>query len=161
MKQEPMLDASSNLESGSSSEAAKPAGASLPQAFALSSSEIDAIVSASHGDPFSVLGPHAGADGTWVVRTLQPGARSVQVIGSEAGELLGDLMEIHPAGLFAGVISLNTGGATPSYRLRVTDPEPAAHHEPDTAHLPSDAAHTALAHDPAPQRDVEDPFFFL
>jgi 1,4-alpha-glucan branching enzyme len=121
---------------------------------------MDAIVSASHADPFAVLGAHQAADGSWVVRTFQPGARAVQVIDRDSGDVHGDLLEVHPAGLFAGLISPITGGGTPAYRLRVTDPEPVVHHEPESAHVPSDAAHAALSPSAPPSRDVDDPYRF-
>ncbi|MGH7401960.1 MAG: GlgB N-terminal domain-containing protein, partial [Candidatus Rokuibacteriota bacterium] len=33
---------------------------------------MDAIVTGQHGDPFAVLGPHAGGDGTVSVRAFLP-----------------------------------------------------------------------------------------
>ncbi len=70
-----------------------------------------------HGDPFSVLGPHA-LKGAIALRTVQPGAERVVAIGP-AGEELANLERIDPAGIFAGRIK---GALTPAYRLRVTWP---------------------------------------
>ncbi len=53
-------------------------------------SELDALAEGRHGDPFAVLGVHGG-----VLRTFQPGARSVALNGA-------DLTEVHPAGIFEG-----------------------------------------------------------
>jgi 1,4-alpha-glucan branching enzyme len=40
---------------------------------------IRALVTGKHGDPFSVLGPHAEADGALAVRVCLPDARAVAV----------------------------------------------------------------------------------
>src|SRR4051794_29617996 len=72
----------------------------------------DALAAGRHGDPFSLLGPHAGE-----VRTFQPGARGVTVLARDGGAELGRLEQVHPAGIFAGKVS----SAVP-YRLRVEWP---------------------------------------
>ena len=73
-----------------------------------------AIVNGDHGEPFSVLGPHEDGNGL-VIRTFQPGARSVEVI-SHGGDFLGELEAVHAGGLFAGAVSMEE---RTSYKLRV------------------------------------------
>ncbi len=81
--------------------------------------DVEMICSASHGDPFAVLGPHAVADGPMAgqtsVRCFLPGAQSV-VVESAKGKSLGPLTRQHADGCFEGVVK-----ALPSapYRLRV------------------------------------------
>ena len=41
---------------------------------------IDAVVTGQHGDPFAVLGPHAGREGMVSVRALIPAARAVAAV---------------------------------------------------------------------------------
>ena len=79
-----------------------------------SDSAIDAIASARHADPFSLLGPHL-EDGALVVRTCFPAGEQVSVVYS-GGEV--PMVRRHPAGVFEVTI----GGVTevPDYRLRVT-----------------------------------------
>ncbi len=62
--------------------------------------EIEAIVGARHGDPFSILGPH-----NWVVRAFIPGADAVSVIERTSGRVLGALHRLHPEGFYAGRIA--------------------------------------------------------
>ncbi|MGN6092727.1 MAG: GlgB N-terminal domain-containing protein, partial [Luteibacter jiangsuensis] len=50
---------------------------------------VDALVEGRHGDPFALLGPHR-VEGRRVVRTLQPGARSVELIDTQ-GHVIGEL----------------------------------------------------------------------
>jgi len=69
---------------------------------------IDALVAGRNGDPFAVLGRHAG-----VLRSFQPGAESVEAIFADGAAI--SLQPIHPAGLFEGALP-----PTGPYRLRVT-----------------------------------------
>jgi 1,4-alpha-glucan branching enzyme len=80
----------------------------------LDSGAMESIVQGRHGDPFSVLGPHA-AGGTRVVRTFDPGADSIDVIERATGLALGKLTRVHPGGLWSGAVS----GVAP-YRLRIS-----------------------------------------
>jgi 1,4-alpha-glucan branching enzyme len=64
--------------------------------------ELDAVVRREHANPHSVLGPHP-ADGGVVVRAYRPGAAGVAVRLEDA-ELTYPLEEIHPAGVFEGLI---------------------------------------------------------
>ncbi|WP_133646678.1 1,4-alpha-glucan branching protein GlgB [Paraburkholderia flava] len=75
--------------------------------------EIDALVEARHPDPFSLLGPHR-TDAGVVVRVLLPNASHVAVVARADGKLLGNLSQIHPAGLFAGPITDDV-----PYRLKI------------------------------------------
>ncbi len=52
--------------------------------------EIDALLTASHGNPFGILGMH-GAGREAVVRTLQPGATRVWVIDRNNGQVAAEL----------------------------------------------------------------------
>ena len=104
--------------------------------------DIDALVEARHWDPFSVLGPHrveydvSPGDGAntptddatsrsasaTMVRVMLPGAQKVEMIDAE-GHLIGTLTSLHPAGLFAGAVSVHSAhdapASTPPYRLRI------------------------------------------
>ncbi|MDJ0389930.1 1,4-alpha-glucan branching protein GlgB [Roseomonas sp. E05] len=59
------------------------------------------LVEGRHGDPFAALGPHSTPSGQ-VVRTLLPGARSVEVVTRGGARAL---EKIHPAGLFEGPLA--------------------------------------------------------
>ncbi|HYZ15308.1 MAG TPA: 1,4-alpha-glucan branching protein GlgB [Candidatus Acidoferrum sp.] len=76
---------------------------------------VDAIIAGREGDPFAVLGPHALGTGT-LVRTFQPGARAVTVVGPGGGTLA-RAERVHRAGLFEALLV----GDVPRYRLRVED----------------------------------------
>ncbi len=73
---------------------------------------LQSLVQGNHGDPFAVLGAHQVGGQRWV-RTLQPGASSVEAIDAN-GKLLAELPQVDPGGLFAGPVS-----GTLAYRLRV------------------------------------------
>jgi 1,4-alpha-glucan branching enzyme len=62
----------------------------------LSEHVIEAIVGSYHGDPFSVLGPHAHDNGV-VVRALLPYAATVSLIIPDDTI---DMVKVHPQGLF-------------------------------------------------------------
>ena len=47
--------------------------------LSFSSAELDAILTATHGDPFAFLGPHQ-VEGRWVVRVFAPYAREVSLV---------------------------------------------------------------------------------
>ncbi|MEK0082114.1 1,4-alpha-glucan branching protein GlgB [Geminicoccaceae bacterium SYSU G07066] len=76
---------------------------------------VQAIVEGRHGDPFAVLGMHGGGDQPLVVRTFQPGARTVRVLMDE--RLVTELERTHPAGFFEGPIPRHRERF--AYRLRV------------------------------------------
>jgi 1,4-alpha-glucan branching enzyme len=66
--------------------------------------DIEAIVDATHGNPFAVLGPHEVA-GQPVARAFIPGAESVEAFTLD-GEPAGQLERVHDAGFFAGRLEL-------------------------------------------------------
>ncbi|SUS06218.1 1,4-alpha-glucan branching enzyme [uncultured Defluviicoccus sp.] len=81
--------------------------------------EIDRILNADHGDPFSILGMHKDpAGGTEVVvRTFQPRARRVSVVDSATAKVVAELPEVREEGFFAGPVK---GRTTPfRYKLRL------------------------------------------
>jgi len=81
---------------------------------AIRSSDAQAIVAGTHGDPFAVLGMHGGADAL-SVRVFLPGAERIDVLDDE--EAVASLSPVEGAdGLFAGDIA----GRDPfAYRLRI------------------------------------------
>jgi len=83
----------------------------MPGACLLGDDDVHAICQGRHGDPFAVLGPHAGADGQPWVRAFLPGAASVVVA---SGARAWPLALRDPAGLFEG-----PSGAQGLYQLRV------------------------------------------
>ena len=90
-----------------------------------STSAITALLEGTHADPFSLLGTHAGPDGTFA-RVLLPGAEEAAAF-SLKGAPLGKLARVDDRGLFEGAIK---GKPKPAqYRCRalgaewwVTDP---------------------------------------
>jgi len=95
---------------------------------------VEALVGGRHGDPFAVLGPHAGARGTVAIRTLQPDAAKVSVIlGGEPVEEH-PMQALHPAGLWETTVPGRSGLA---YRLRITDHEGRTREEDDPYRFPS------------------------
>ena len=75
--------------------------------------DIEAIVAARHGDPFSVLGPHP-APGALAIRAFVPGADEVEAIGPTGAAV--PLERRHAEGFFEG---LAAGASHPfAYRLR-------------------------------------------
>src|SRR5436190_12774723 len=58
-----------------------------------------AILNATHGDPFAVLGPHVEA-GRLVIRAFLPRASAVRVILAGASPSSHDMEVTHPEGLF-------------------------------------------------------------
>jgi 1,4-alpha-glucan branching enzyme len=64
---------------------------------------LEALVQGRHADPFSLLGPHAGPEGTFA-RAFVPGAEALEA-HDLAGKSLGTLALTDPAGLFEGVLT--------------------------------------------------------
>ena len=91
-------------------------GVSIPPAA------VRALVTGEHGDPFAVLGPHAEADGSLVIRAFLPGARGVQVLPREGGDPI-PMRRAHADGFWEGRAPTrpDTTPASFVYRLRVTD----------------------------------------
>ncbi|MFT5393887.1 MAG: 1,4-alpha-glucan branching enzyme, partial [Gammaproteobacteria bacterium] len=77
---------------------------------------LNALATARHGDPFAVLGPCSpvlGKPVEWTVRTCQPGADAVALIGVSPGPTPMD--QIHPSGIFQASFPKPIG----RYQLRV------------------------------------------
>jgi 1,4-alpha-glucan branching enzyme len=79
---------------------------------------VDAIVSASHGDPFAVLGPHEIAPGVWDVRVMQPNAEQIELLDFYEDRLLGHFEQVHRAGFFVARVQSQY---RPGYRLKIRD----------------------------------------
>lgn len=82
----------------------------------IDASEVDALLSGRHGEPFALLGPHA-AGSQWIIRALLPGAVSVELVDPETGELFQQLDPVHKDGLFAALSDRK------DYRFRITWPQ--------------------------------------
>jgi 1,4-alpha-glucan branching enzyme len=67
----------------------------------VATSELEALVRREHSNPHSVLGAHP-ADGGVVIRVLRPGANAVTAIID--GQSPVELKQIHPGGIFEGVV---------------------------------------------------------
>jgi 1,4-alpha-glucan branching enzyme len=79
--------------------------------------DLDRIVKREHGDPHSVLGAHKYNGGV-VVRALRPAAQAVKV---HAGNQDVELEQVHPGGVFEGVVP---GAEIPlDYELEVDYPD--------------------------------------
>ena len=76
---------------------------------------IQALMQADHGDPFSVLGPQAGADGGWQVRVLFPDARRLTIIDRESGDPLAEAERAHEGGFWLATLP----GPPRPYRLEI------------------------------------------
>ena len=70
----------------------------------LSETDVHALVTARHGDPFAVLGMHNDADGGLWVRAMLPGAEAVTVIETRSGRRLAPLALRDGQGLWEGRI---------------------------------------------------------
>ncbi len=64
---------------------------------------VTALVEGRHGDPFSILGRHPQGDRT-VVRTLVPGAVSVELVDPGTNAVIAPMTLAHPGGLYAAVV---------------------------------------------------------
>jgi len=80
-------------------------------------SEIDAIETGRHGDPFAVLGPHELADGTLAVRVFAPDAEAIDAVDRH-GRLIGRLERLSAAGFFAVHLPADTDGSGYKLALR-------------------------------------------
>ena len=85
----------------------------------LKSEELHALISASHGDPFSILGPHRiGSD--YVIRVFQPFAESITLVDENGNGRGEEFSKTHDAGLFELVLSGHT--EPPDYLLEIKFP---------------------------------------
>ncbi len=89
-------------------------------------SEVDAVASGTHNNPFGFLGMHelrgdGSAPPEIVVRTFQPRAAAVQVIDRATDQIVATLDRVHPHGVFASVIPGRTERF--GHRFRMEMPE--------------------------------------
>jgi 1,4-alpha-glucan branching enzyme len=82
----------------------------------LADTDIELICSGRHGDPFSVLGPHAQARGRRWVRAFVPDAVQVDLLSADGAKLHVTMTKRHAAGFFEGAFPV---GSTKGYRLAV------------------------------------------
>ncbi|MGD9738360.1 MAG: 1,4-alpha-glucan branching protein GlgB [Bauldia sp.] len=92
-----------------SARAARPATELAPET-------IESIVSARHGDPFALLGPHRLPSGDWEVRALLPEASRAVLVSRDGRRPLGPMTRVHPAGLYVAILP---GPERPAYRLAI------------------------------------------
>lgn len=78
--------------------------------------DIDAIATATHTDPFAVLGPHEAGPGRVSVRTFAPDAEAIDVIDTASGNTLASMNRLDDRGFFAAVFE---GTTQVPYRLRL------------------------------------------
>ncbi|WP_119678087.1 1,4-alpha-glucan branching protein GlgB [Indioceanicola profundi] len=85
--------------------------------MAISPDVIALVVSASHGNPFAVLGPHGEPerDGRSAVRAFRPEAERMQLVSSDSS-VLKDMVRRHEDGFFEAELDDTTA---PTYRLRL------------------------------------------
>jgi 1,4-alpha-glucan branching enzyme len=78
----------------------------------MTAQDMEAIVNGSHGDPFSVLGPHQTDDG-WEVRAFLPQAMDAAVLVDGAEH---PMRKVRAEGFFIATLAANPG----RYKLRLT-----------------------------------------
>ena len=92
----------------------------------LSKAEVISLCRGEHGNPFAVLGLHAGTKGRLWLRSLQPGADAVFVIDAESGQELIELTQrkIEGLGDASGFFEASILGRSEpfDYRLRIVWP---------------------------------------
>lgn len=76
--------------------------------------DLTALASGSHGDPFSILGPHDG-----VVRVMAPGASAVSLVYSDGARAV---LQEQGQGLYTGAASAARAGQPGSYQLAIQWP---------------------------------------
>jgi 1,4-alpha-glucan branching enzyme len=83
--------------------------------MSVATQELDLLVKREHASPHSVLGAHPGSEGV-TIRALRPAACEIRVL-LDPGEAPVELEQIHPGGVFEGVIE---GAELPlHYRLEI------------------------------------------
>ena len=82
--------------------------------MSLTSATIDQIVTGTHSDPFSVLGPHRDGE-RFVARSFQPTANALVLIASDGSRH--EMQKIHNHGLFEVVVKKDVG----RYRLELSE----------------------------------------
>ncbi|NII11093.1 1,4-alpha-glucan branching protein GlgB [Oleiagrimonas sp. C23AA] len=88
---------------------------------AIDPADLERLLTATHSDPFAVLGMHVRPGSPQVVvRCIRPGARTVEVIERDTGKSRGALRRVRDD-VFAGALAAPEGRFP--YRLRVDDGE--------------------------------------
>ncbi|MGV8936428.1 MAG: 1,4-alpha-glucan branching protein GlgB [Allorhizobium sp.] len=77
-----------------------------PRPSGVSAEEVEAIVSGAHSDPFAIMGVQKTASGM-IARCFIPGAETATAVTLD-GKPIGDLERIHPAGFFAGKVTIDS-----------------------------------------------------
>ena len=90
---------------------------SAPPDPGLDADSLNALLRATHGDPFSVLGPHRVGE-HWVLRCLLPGARAVTAVRAD-GPPLAALKPQADSPLWVGVLGPASAAGAPDYRLHI------------------------------------------
>src|SRR4029077_2539880 len=75
-----------------------------------SPAEAERLLTATHHDPFSFLGPHKLRDGRWVIRIFQPLAASITIPPDARLPVYAE--RVHAGGIFEVLLS---GEARPAY----------------------------------------------
>jgi 1,4-alpha-glucan branching enzyme len=88
------------------------------QPVELDKGAIEAIVTASHGDPFAILGPHKVAEALWEIRAMLPEAESVEALAVSDGSVVANFEKRHPAGFYVARLP---AADRPHYRLRIKE----------------------------------------
>ena len=88
-----------------------------PVAEAVNRGAVEAIVSATHGDPFAVLGPHEVAPGVWDIRAFIPWGEDHDLVGFHDEAVIARFETIHPDGFRVARIESRE---RPGYRVRIT-----------------------------------------
>jgi 1,4-alpha-glucan branching enzyme len=78
----------------------------------------EAIVNGTHGNPFSILGPHEINPGLWEINLMRPDARRARLIGWDDDLTLAECDRLHPDGLFTTRLQ---SAQRPLYRLQIED----------------------------------------
>jgi len=81
--------------------------------------DIELIRTATHGNPFSVLGPHDDGHGRWSVRVFIPDAAQVALLDADGATERARFERLHHDGFFQ---AHGTGPRPTDYRLRVEWP---------------------------------------
>jgi len=87
----------------------------IPRKTVLTGSEIQAIVGADHGNPHSVLGPHALKEGGTVVRVFYPESEAVYLTEDGLPNILYKMTRLHESGFYEVYLDPEPSGI--SYRL--------------------------------------------
>ena len=88
-----------------------------PVGEAVDRGAVEAIVAATHGDPFSILGPHEVAPGVWDIRAFIPWGETHDIVGYHDDGVLAPFETVHPAGFRVARIEAK---GRPGYRIKIT-----------------------------------------